>query len=197
VEHRNVPIYDDQKRLVALEGIARDVTDRMLMEEQMRYLSFHDILTGLYNRAYFEQEMQRLKDGRHHPVGIIICDVDNLKLVNDTLRHLAGDQTLIAAANALIQCFRESDVVARIGGDEFAVLLPNSDLYAVEKACQRIGAEINNQSNGSISKLSLSVGFSVSNEQTTSLYDVFKDADNNMYQQKSRRKNWVKASLDN
>ncbi len=189
MEHRNVPIYDGQNRLVALEGIARDVTDRMLMEEQLRYLSFHDVLTGLYNRTYFEQEMQRLEDGRHYPVGIIICDVNDLKLVNDSLGHYAGDQTLKAAANVLKQSLRESDVVARIGGDEFAVLLPGSDLNIVAKACRRIAdAKTNHHPAGPGFKLSMSVGFAVSNEQTASLTDVFREADNHMYREKMLRK---------
>jgi len=128
--------------------------------------------------------MQKLENGHHHPVGIIICDVDDLKLVNDNLGHCAGDQTLVAAASVLKQSFRENDVVARIGGDEFAILLPNSDSDTVEKACRRIQDALINCN----PRLSMSVGFAVSNAQTASLDDIFREADNKMYREKLRRK---------
>lgn len=116
-----------------------DISERKRIEEQLVYLSLHDPLTGLYNRAYFEEEMRRLEGGRFARVGIIVCDVDGLKLVNDTLGHGAGDNLLRAAAQVLEECFREGDVVARIGGDKFAVLLPSGGKTAVESSCRRIG----------------------------------------------------------
>jgi len=86
---------------VVIEGIARDVTERKRMEEKLTYLSLRDALTGLYNRAYFEQEMHRLESGCNDPVGLIVCDVDGLKLINDTLGHEVGDALLIAIGNVL------------------------------------------------------------------------------------------------
>ena len=92
--------------------------------EEIEYRSFHDILTGLYNRRYFEDAVERLATGRFDPVTVIVCDVDGLKLINDSLGHKMGDKLIIDAAEVLRSCFRKSDIIARIGGDEFAVLMP-------------------------------------------------------------------------
>lgn len=144
-------------------GIIRDVSERKLMEDRLKHLSLYDHLTGLYNRTYFEQEMQRLRLGRLTRAGIIICDVDGLKLVNDTLGHDTGDMLLLAAATVIKECFREGDMVARIGGDEFAVLLPDSPASAVEAAGYRIRQAIAryNQLNPEL-PLSISLGMAVS-----------------------------------
>lgn len=162
-----------------------DISERKRIEEQLVYLSLHDPLTGLYNRAYFEEEMRRLEGGRSLRVGIIVCDVDGLKLVNDTLGHGAGDNLLRATAQVLEECFREGDVVARIGGDEFAVMLPSGGKTAVESSCRRIRRALSRYcvSNPEL-PLSVSIGFAVREKPSTSLGDVYKEADNNMYREK-------------
>jgi diguanylate cyclase (GGDEF)-like protein/PAS domain S-box-containing protein len=167
------------------QGIIRDITETKKVADQLRYLSLHDHLTGLYNRAYFEEEMHRLESGRYDSAGIIMCDVDGLKLVNDALGHHTGDNLLIATANVLKQSFRESDVIARVGGDEFAVLVANTDSNAIEKACQRIQdtAVKYNSANPTL-PLSVSLGFAVSTGTPIIMGNLFKEADNNMYREK-------------
>jgi diguanylate cyclase (GGDEF)-like protein/PAS domain S-box-containing protein len=161
-----------------------DITERKQAEARLRYISLHDTLTGLYNRAYFEQELQRLADGRQTPVGMILCDLDALKFVNDSLGHDTGDALLKATAVVIQSCFRASDMVARIGGDEFAVLLPKSDETALEESYRRIkqAIESHNDSHPEL-PISMSVGYAVTRE-TVSLKDLFKEADNNMYREK-------------
>lgn len=165
--------------------IVRDITGRKNMEQQLRYMGLHDPVTGLYNRLYFEEEMDRLKDGRHSPVGVIVCDLDGLKLINDTLGHAAGDELLRATAAVLRNSFRSSDVVSRIGGDEFAMLLPLADWQATSLSCQRIREAIDayNLTCPTV-PISLSIGMAVKFDSTHSMVDTFKEADNNMYREK-------------
>lgn len=173
------------KQRRAVLGNFIDITDRKKAEGKMMYLSLHDNLTGLYNRTYFEEEMTRLASVRFNPVGIVICDVDGLKLINDILGHNAGDNLLVAAADVIKRCFRSSDVVARVGGDEFAILLPNTPKPVVEGICQRIQDTVRsyNKENPAVA-LSISVGFATKNESSTKMSELFREADNNMYGQK-------------
>ena len=163
---------------------ARDITARKEMERQLRYLSLHDSLTGLYNRNYFEKATQHFSHIRYAPLGIIFCDVDGLKLANDTLGHTTGDELLLSASKIIKSFLRADDVVARIGGDEFAAILPNCPLPVVENACRRIHnavEEYNAKNPGR--RLSISLGFAVS-QDVVNIPDLLKEADNRMYREK-------------
>ena len=107
----------------AILSIAIDITDNKKAEDNIKYLSFHDKLTGLFNRAYFEEELKRLDNERHLPLSIIIGDVNGLKIINDAFGHYEGDKLLVSAAKILNTLCRQDDIVARWGGDEFIVLL--------------------------------------------------------------------------
>lgn len=181
----------------AILGCSMDVTERKEMEEKLRYLSLHDPLTGLYNRTYFEEEMRRLDKGRHTRTGVVVADVDGLKLVNDTFGHDAGDGVLKAAAKVIRKCFREEDVVARIGGDEFAVLLPGATAAAAEEACRRIKKAVAayNEKNPAALPLSISAGFAAGGGAEGSLPDIFREADNNMYREKLFRQQSARSAV--
>jgi diguanylate cyclase (GGDEF)-like protein/PAS domain S-box-containing protein len=196
IKDRSFPIGDDSGRTHRIVGIAADITDLKLGEEKLRYLSLHDPLTGLYNRIYFEEEMSRIEKTRFETVGILACDVDGLKLVNDTLGHDQGDRLLIAAARVIRDSFREGDLAARIGGDEFAIVLPNTTAPAVENACQRIQETVDTY-NATTPELplSISVGFAVRNGSHKNLKDVFKEADNHMYRKKLYRTQSVRSTI--
>ena len=125
---------------------------------------------------------------KHTIMGIIVCDLDGLKVVNDTLGHQHGDKVLKAVAEVLKQCFAEDDMIARIGGDEFIVLLPGISREGIEEARQKIYNKIDafNFENIDI-RLSMSVGVAVSDDMPINISNLFNVADANMYQQKRQR----------
>ena len=180
----------------ANEELKAEVIERKTAEEKMAYFSLHDALTGLYNRTFFEQEMRRLSDNRMGKVGLIMCDVDGLKLINDSMGHDNGDSLLVATANLIKKCFRSSDIVARVGGDEFAVLLPNCSAELLENAYNRLQKSAN-QSELSWQglPLSLSIGTALRTDPSVPLTEIYKEADNNMYRQKLYRSQSARSAI--
>ncbi|NIS81207.1 MAG: diguanylate cyclase [Anaerolineales bacterium] len=165
-------------------AVFTDITERKRTEEKLRYMSIHDVLTGIYNRGYFEEEMARLERGRQFPISVVMVDIDDLKVINDTLGHEAGDETLRRSATVLRKIFRADDVVARIGGDEFAVLLPGSDADVVETAVERLRREIEEHNiQHEKNPLSLSIG-SATIHRGESVTSAMRDADKQMYEEK-------------
>lgn len=187
-------VFKDQQ--VGIYAIYRDITDRKAAEKQLRYLILHDALTGVYNRAYFEQQVRRLERECASMVGIIVCDLDGLKLVNDTLGHEMGDRLLKASAKVIRSSLPRDILLCRIGGDEFALLVPDSDQEAIEKICQgiRLAVDNFNQSNQDLS-LSLSIGFAMGNLNNIDMKEIFKEADNNMYREKLHRSKSARSNI--
>lgn len=180
--------WDEHGMTTRVAGTCTDITEKKMYEEQLRYASTHDQLTGLYNRAYFDAEFARVKVGRNFPVSIVVADVDGLKLVNDHFGHAEGDRLIQMTAKALKESFRADDVVARIGGDEFAVILPNANIEAVKESIKRVlafqqklGKDLEN------GVLSISIG-SATATSSKQLNDALKLADSQMYHYKSIRK---------
>lgn len=189
---KNGTPFPQEISLALIEGggiayIVRDITERQEAEEKLRYMSTHDALTGLYNRAYFDEELTRLEKGRQFPISIVMSDVDGLKAVNDKLGHAYGDALLKQAAKALKEIFRAEDVVARIGGDEFAALLPSTDATAVKEIMDRLKNSLahHNESN-TAPPLSLSIGAAIA-ENGEMLIDTWRLADARMYLDKRSR----------
>lgn len=165
----------------------RDISERVQAENQVVFISNHDMLTRLYNRSYFDEEIRRLENSRQYPISIFMLDVDGLKIVNDHHGHTAGDNLLKRTAQVLRSCFRDEDIIARIGGDEFAVLLANTNSEACENIKQRLARTVRQHNQGfSDRPLSLSIGAATLNEQG-SLDELFKQADALMYKQKKAK----------
>lgn len=196
-EQKNRIIYDALGQPVALEGISRDITERVLLEENLRHTSLHDALTSLYNRAYFEEEMRRIQNSRTQGgVAIIACDVDGLKLVNDVMGHEEGDRIIKAAAEVLENSFRYSDVVARVGGDEFAVLVHPATKALAQELCDRVAAGVDsyNQHTSGV-PLGLSVGYAIKTSKGPGLDEVYRSADGEMYRHKMRNRKQYRQKL--
>ena len=158
-------------------------------ENKYRKLSTQDQLTQIHNRTYFEDEVSRLQSLQQVPVGVVICDVDGLKLINDTLGHKAGDDLIRAAANSIVQSFSAHATVARIGGDEFAVLMPDAELAEVFAGIKRLRSTVeeHNRLHPEL-PLAISTGGAVAANLPLKLEDIISEADNHMYQEKNRNR---------
>lgn len=164
-------------------GICRNITERKKAENDILYLSYHDQLTGLYNRRFYEEELSRIDTKRNLPLTIVMGDVNGLKLVNDSWGHTAGDELLQKAAKAIKDASRADDIIARLGGDEFVILLPATNAAEAESIIERIKNHASAGETGSID-ISISFGHETKNYETDDIHDVFKKAEDRMYKRK-------------
>ncbi|KRQ87848.1 Cyclic di-GMP phosphodiesterase response regulator RpfG [Caloramator mitchellensis] len=167
-------------------AIYTDFSESKKYQERLEYLSLHDALTGVYNLAFFQEELKRFSKSREYPITIVMADLNGLKLVNDTLGHLFGDKLIMGCAEAIKKSLRSSDIIARTGGDEFAIILPKANAFLTENILRRIKHNIDlfneqNKNEGII--LSVSFGFATANE-AKNLMETFRDADEAMYKNK-------------
>lgn len=164
-------------------GISRDVTERKKIDDEIRYLSFHDQLTGLYNRRYYDIELERLNTARNLPISFITVDINGLKMTNDVFGHSSGDDLIKLASKTLKSVCREDDIIVRLGGDEFIVVLPQTNIKDCEKIVSRIHLSLKSQSDSKYT-LSLSIGYSSKETMDQEIIDVVNQADRIMYQNK-------------
>ena len=165
-------------------AIFMDITERIENERNIEYLNYHDALTGLYNRRFYEEELKRLNTERNLPISIIYGDVNGLKLVNDAFGHLKGDELLQKAAQAIRSTCREDDIIARLGGDEFVILLPNTNTEDVEIIVKRIRETYSKEYVSSISG-SISFGWDTKYSMKEDILKTLKNAEDLMYKNKT------------
>ncbi|MCJ7472801.1 MAG: diguanylate cyclase [Actinobacteria bacterium] len=178
-----MPLYNNKGKIIGTFGITRDITDKKRAEEKVAYLSFHDTLTGLYNRAYFEEELLRLNTERQLPLTIVVADVNKLKLINDVYGHLSGDILLKKIAEIFKECFRKEDIVSRWGGDEYISILPHTTTTNANNIAKRI-KKICRQRSTTEMPLSISIGVSTKKSPSDNINDVLKEAESKMYKNK-------------
>lgn len=183
VEDRAAPIREVDGSVDGAVLVLRDYTEKRERQARIEYLSYHDQLTGLYNRRFFEEELKRIDTERNLPITLVIGDINGLKLINDAFGHLVGDKALKRTADIIRDECRRDDIVARLGGDEYIILLPKTTYEDADKIVQRINNKISLEKTNPV-KLSVSFGFETKRSADEDMTEVFKRAENFMYKQK-------------
>ena len=197
--HPDLYSKKDIKLMEFVSSQAASAIERKSTEERIKHLSFHDSLTGLYNRAYFEEELERYNFPRYYPLSIVMLDVNGLKIINDTFGHSEGDRLLQHFSQVLISVSRQGDILARIGGDEFAIILPSTTSEEAHSFCERIKKVCQQDKIKPIYlRLNASLGHATQEGEYKDTNTLLKEADKKMYQDKlfngkSREKHFLEA----
>jgi diguanylate cyclase (GGDEF)-like protein/PAS domain S-box-containing protein len=187
-EEYATPIYKDGE-FVAIHGIIRNIDEKVKLQQDLEYQISHDSLTGVYNRSYFDIQMEKFNKIMDAPIAVILCDLDELKVINDTLGHKTGDLLITEAAHVLDLFSNSQTVVARIGGDEFAILLEKEGNSSAEQLVADIKHAINlyNQESEAI-QIKVSIGYSYSSSSIGTMSKLFVTADAKMYKEKNKKR---------
>lgn len=183
IEDSAAPIRDDKGNIIGVVVVFRDCTEKKEKQEKIQYLSYHDQLTGLYNRHFFQEELKRLDIERHLPFTIAMLDVNGLKLTNDAFGHKAGDMLLKRVSEVLKNECRVDDIISRVGGDEFIILLPKTRREEAELIVKRIYKAIGREKIDNII-VSVSIGWETKETIEQDIKEIFSKAEDFMYRKK-------------
>ncbi|MEN1760144.1 HD domain-containing phosphohydrolase [Anoxynatronum sibiricum] len=183
IEDSVAPIKDEGGHVTGVVVVFRDFTEKKEKQDKILHLSYHDQLTGVYNRHFFETELKRLDAHRNLPLSLLILDLNGLKLINDAFGHQVGDQAVQRVAAVMQQACRNDELIARIGGDEFVIILPNTRKEDAEKLAMRIQQRISEVPLKEL-QISASVGWATKEEEPESIAAIFKEAEDKMYRRK-------------
>lgn len=183
VEDSAAPIFDEQGSITGVVIVFRDYTEKKIKMDKISYLSYHDQLTGLYNRHFFEEKLNKIDTKENLPLSIIMLDVNGLKLTNDVFGHQTGDKLLQIISDVLKNNSRYNDVIARVGGDEFVLLLPKTSNAEAQKIVEHIYSEtVNIQFNNIVVSVSMGCETKISCDQD--IMKIFAKAEESMYRKK-------------
>lgn len=182
VSVKGVPVILNNE-IIGGYAIYADISERKKAEREIVYISYHDQLTGLYNRRFFEEELKRLDTERNLPITVIMADVNGLKLINDAFGHAAGDKLLVKTAEIIRKECRADEIIARLGGDEFVILLPGTNAEGAEKIIKRIRKACEGITLKSM-ELSISLGSDTKVSSTQDIKEILKNAEDYMYRDK-------------
>lgn len=190
------PLYNTNGELIGAVEALRDVTNRRQAENELRYNAGHDSLTGLFNRSYFEKILKKGKNKPGRIIGIIVCDIDGLKLVNDTLGHQEGDILLITCAGILKACCPKNSVISRIGGDEFCLVIRDTTENALFSVLERIDKAVEDYNGvNPIIPLSMSLGAACSDKNNVEMLKLLKEAEEKMSYEKLLHSQSAKSNV--
>jgi diguanylate cyclase (GGDEF)-like protein/PAS domain S-box-containing protein len=179
-----------------VKKLQTEIKERIKRETQLCYMGTHDFLTGMYNRAYFSQVAQTLQKEHGPTMGVIMCDLDGLKLINDAFGQDMGDKLLVDAASIINSSLDGNAIACRMGGDEFVILIPNCTQKQIGTICGKIRSTLKryNAKNNDI-PLSISMGYALCCGLEKSVEELFKEADNYMYREKLYNTHSIRNAL--
>ncbi|MER2107135.1 MAG: GGDEF domain-containing protein [Solibacillus sp.] len=183
-EEYAIPVYKDGK-LVAMQGIYRNINEKVKLQQQLEQRATHDALTNLYNRAYFDAKFNQYNETTDTPITIAICDLDNLKCVNDQYGHKTGDDLIKEVARIFNKVVKNGEFVARIGGDEFAFMLVDADEARIDELFTHIQFEVDaaKRTNKAF-QIEMSKGYASHSSSLHEMERLYTEADNRMYAEK-------------
>ncbi len=191
-------VYNEKGEIEAIEGLIIDISEQRKREDEILFLTYHDVLTGLYNRRYYEEAKIRMDKKERYPLSVIVGDINGLKLINSAMGHQEGDILIQKVARVLGQCIRSGDILARTGGDEFSILMPNTTYEEADRIVHMIGTiceEHRDKAPEEAYHVSISVGCATKEEETTVLTNVIKAAEESMYRHKLLQNRSLHSSL--
>lgn len=195
VEYHSYPQFKNGKVVGAVVTFM-DNTEKRMREEQIKFLSSRDPLTGLLNRRSFEDWLKKIDSPRYFPISIIFGDVNGLKLTNDVFGHTAGDNLIKKSANVLEKVCRNNDIIARVGGDEFVIILPQTKPKEAENMIDKMKEELAKEQ-VIATKCSMSLGYHTKSDNSQSIEQTMENAENEMYKSKTMNRKSIDSDMIN